>query len=380
MITRQIVKVGLLYQLRLFVDESQMANEDVEQREKILTCLEKEFQKLYPGCRVHSTGSFKNGFGFQHSDLDVCIELEMNNNESSIQILENLAQCLQSNEPLFRIIEIVRNARVPIVRLVHIESDIEVDISVNNLLPIENTRLLKMYSDIDPRVRELGFVVKTLAKKCNICDASRGTLSSYAYILMVIHFLQQVQPPVIPVLQQLPNGLSSNIPNVRKREDWNVYFYDDLKNLNEVWKDYGLNKLSSGELWIEFLRYYTEIFDYDKNIVTIRQIQPLPRSEKGWFHPTIAIEDPFILTHDLTEKLSLRNWFHIHRVFLHARNRFGLQSYNDTIDINESNIEQLEQYDMIASQKFILINICTIFGIVNFGELPPIDIADLNLY
>ncbi|CAF4892430.1 unnamed protein product [Rotaria sp. Silwood1] len=164
MITRQIVKVGLLYQLRLFVDESQMANEDVEQREKILTCLEKEFQKLYPGCRVHSTGSFKNGFGFQHSDLDVCIELEMNNNESSIQILENLAQCLQSNEPLFRIIEIVRNARVPIVRLVHIESDIEVDISVNNLLPIENTRLLKMYSDIDPRVRELGFVVKTLAK------------------------------------------------------------------------------------------------------------------------------------------------------------------------------------------------------------------------
>ncbi|CAF4848875.1 unnamed protein product [Rotaria sp. Silwood1] len=96
-----------------------------------------------------------------------------------------------------------------------------------------------MYSDIDPRVRELGFVVKTLAK-------------------------------------------------------------------NEVWKDYGLNKLSSGELWIEFLRYYTEIFDYDKNIVTIRQFQPLPRSEKGWFHPTIAIEDPFILTHDLTEKLSLR--------------------------------------------------------------------------
>ncbi|CAF3905534.1 unnamed protein product, partial [Rotaria sp. Silwood1] len=164
-----------------------------------------------------------------------------------------------------------------------------------------------MYSDIDPRVRELGFVVKTLAKKCNICDASRGTLSSYAYILMVIHFLQQIQPPVLPVLQQvLPDGLSSDISNDRKLGDWNVYFYDDLKNLNEVWKDCSLNKLSSGELWIEFLRYYTEIFDYDKNIVTIRQFRSLLRSEKGWFHPTIAIEDPFILTHDLTEKLSLR--------------------------------------------------------------------------
>lgn len=68
-----------------------------------------------------------------------------------------------------------------------------------------------------------------------------------------------------------------------------------------------MNKLSSGELWVEFLRYYTEKFNYATNIVTIRQIKPLLRSEKGWFHPTIAIEDPFILTHDLTEKLSLRS-------------------------------------------------------------------------
>jgi hypothetical protein len=38
---------------------------------------------------------------------------------------------------------------------------------------------------------------------CDIGDASRGTLSSYAYIIMVIHFLQQIQPPVLPVLQQV---------------------------------------------------------------------------------------------------------------------------------------------------------------------------------
>ncbi|CAF4090235.1 unnamed protein product [Rotaria sp. Silwood2] len=134
--------------------------------------------------------------------------------------------------------------------------------------PIENTRLLKMYSDIDPRVRELGFVMKNLAK--------------------------------------LNDGLSTNVPNVRKCGNWNVYFYDNLNNINQVWKGYGLNKLSSGELWIEFLRYYTERFDYETNIVTIRQDKPLLRLEKGWFHPTIAIEDPFCLTHNLTDKLSLK--------------------------------------------------------------------------
>ncbi len=40
-------------------------------------------------------------------------------------------------------------------------------------------------------------------QRCDIGDASRGSLSSYAYILMVLYFLQQRQPPVIPVLQEV---------------------------------------------------------------------------------------------------------------------------------------------------------------------------------
>jgi hypothetical protein len=46
-------------------------------------------------------------------------------------------------------------------------------------------------------------MAKLLAKQCEIGDASRGSLSSYAYTLMVIHYLQQVKPPVIPVLQEV---------------------------------------------------------------------------------------------------------------------------------------------------------------------------------
>ena len=44
-------------------------------------------------------------------------------------------------------------------------------------------------------------MVKNLAKRCDIGDASRGSLSSYAYILMLLHYLQQCNPPVIPCLQ-----------------------------------------------------------------------------------------------------------------------------------------------------------------------------------
>ena len=43
----------------------------------------------------------------------------------------------------------------------------------------------------------------TMIQVCDMCDASSGSLSSYAYILMLIHYLQRAQPPVIPVLQEV---------------------------------------------------------------------------------------------------------------------------------------------------------------------------------
>lgn len=38
---------------------------------------------------------------------------------------------------------------------------------------------------------------------CDIGDASSGSLSSYAHVLLMFHYLQHTTPPVIPVLQQV---------------------------------------------------------------------------------------------------------------------------------------------------------------------------------
>jgi DNA polymerase sigma len=47
----------------------------------------------------------------------------------------------------------------------------------------------------------MALYLKTWAKEVHINGASRGFLSSYALILMIIAFLQQTQPPVLPCLQ-----------------------------------------------------------------------------------------------------------------------------------------------------------------------------------
>ena len=84
--------------------------------------------------------------------------------------------------------------------------------------------MLRTYTSIDPRVKTLGYVVKEFAKRCDIGDASRGSLSSYAYILMLIYYLQQVQPPVVPVLQEIHDGTVSN------RFPFEIQFHEFFRN------------------------------------------------------------------------------------------------------------------------------------------------------
>lgn len=61
-------------------------------------------------------------------------------------VLEKLLQTLQSNTDLFRDVEFVRGARVPIIRSIHSLFNIEVDISLNNtLVCILHFYLIKLF-------------------------------------------------------------------------------------------------------------------------------------------------------------------------------------------------------------------------------------------
>ena len=63
--------------------------------------------------------------------------------------------------------------------------------------------MLRWYTRVDDRLLKLGHVVKLWARNNGLNDASMGTVSSYAWIMMLIHFLQRTTPPVLPYLQQV---------------------------------------------------------------------------------------------------------------------------------------------------------------------------------
>ena len=87
-------------------------------------------------------------------------------------------------------------------------------------------------------------------------------------------------------------------------DGWDCWFNRDLKQLSELWPHYKKNQQTVGELWLGFLRYYTEVFDWDNHVVCIREIEPLTRRSKNWTKHRLAIEDPFELSHNLAAGVS----------------------------------------------------------------------------
>uniref|UniRef100_A0A8C3RMT1 RNA uridylyltransferase n=1 Tax=Chelydra serpentina TaxID=8475 RepID=A0A8C3RMT1_CHESE len=278
------------------------------------------------GSRLCLFGSSKNGFGFRDSDLDICMTLEGHENAEKLnckEIIEGLAKILKKHPGLKNILPIT-TAKVPIVKFEHRRSGLEGDISLYNTLAQHNTRMLATYAAIDPRVQYLGYTMKVFAKRCDIGDASRGSLSSYAYILMVLYFLQQRNPPVIPVLQEIFDG--KQIPQ-RMVDGWNAFFFDDMEELKKRLPSLGKNTESLGELWLGLLRFYTEEFDFKEYVISIRQKKLLTTFEKQWTSKCIAIEDPFDLNHNLGAGVSRKMTNFIMKAFINGRKLFGTPFY-----------------------------------------------------
>ncbi|XP_041374641.1 terminal uridylyltransferase 4-like [Gigantopelta aegis] len=304
-------------------DNFGLTDEEIKERERIVAELEELINDtIFDDAELVLFGSTYNGFGLKRSDLDISMTYYSEPSGEDMDygsIVNDLAEWLEEQDGVCNI-RAIPTAKVPIVRFKHERSGLPCDISLYNTLAQNNSQLLEMYSHVDPRVKVLGYAFKKFTKVCDIDDAAHGGLSSYAYILMLIHYLQQCHPPVLPVLQELYDG---DVKPVKMIDDCNAWFFDDLEKLPAVWKDYGTNKQNVGELWLGLFRYYTEEFNYKEQIVCIRQKLPMLRFGKHWSTKSIAIEDPFDLEHNLGGGLSGGMNRNIFDAFVDGRQFYG---------------------------------------------------------
>ena len=75
-----------------------------------------------------------------------------------------------------------------------------------NRLAVCNSKLLSSYCHIDSRFRHLSYAIRSWATVQAIAGKSAFQLTKYAWTVMLVHFLQQCDPPVLPCLQERRTG------------------------------------------------------------------------------------------------------------------------------------------------------------------------------
>jgi len=207
-ITTEVHKQLTISSDKIF-DELCPSEEYMASREAVRKRLEKIVQQsgaLPPTTKILVFGSSRNGFGTINSDLDMCLSLPddfvLEDPAAAMGLVAESLEKAGMKEVNARL-----TSRIPIVMFEDCETGIECDISMQNPLAVLNTDLLRTYSGCDPRVRKLAYVIKRWVKARKINSPSNGTLSSYGYILMLLHFLQT--QGVVPNLQRLPDSEGS---------------------------------------------------------------------------------------------------------------------------------------------------------------------------
>ncbi|XP_054630538.1 poly(A) RNA polymerase GLD2 [Dunckerocampus dactyliophorus] len=255
---------------------------DLLRKEMCRSWLQQDMLRVFEAGRLYMTGSTMSGLASRSSDADLCYVLHENKTTHPVTVLSALKRMMKSlsyvEQP-----QLIR-AKVPILRFREKGSNLEFDLNVNNTVGIRNTFLLRSYAYADPRIRPLILVIKKWARHHQINDASRGTLSSYTLVLMVLHYLQTLKEPVLPSLQRdypecfdpsleidmIPEG-AKNIPPYNSQ-----------------------NNSSLGTLLLGFLRYYATEFSWRKKVISVRDAKAFPKQNAvKWRDKFISVEEPF---------------------------------------------------------------------------------------
>ena len=280
----------------------------IEFQVEICKFLERTFQELYPDCSLHIYGSNNNGFGTKRSDMDLALLMDLKkyplkNPEDYNHLLNIIGSetelkdtherivfsqlCEKLHEIEAENIDMRYSARVRIINFQtpkKVRKLIEIDLCINNQVAVYNTQLLKTYSLINERVPRLGVAVKIWAKARDIADPRNGSLSSYAYIILVIYYLQNTNPPILPNLQQ-------NYTETLQVGEHNCTFnpnYSDFERFGQI------NQESLGELLFGFFKFYA-FFDWETVSVDIRNKERCENNSSK----SISIKDPFENNRDL---------------------------------------------------------------------------------
>ncbi|CAJ1344446.1 unnamed protein product, partial [Effrenium voratum] len=258
--------VELTQQLLHFAKDRQVTQKELEAKQLLLRRVKGVANRICKlqgrdggGFRMQVTpfGSSVTGCGESGADVDAVLHANVSmGKRKCLKFLQMLRGLLRKQG--VQVIGPVGH-RVPILKLQL--NGLDCDLSCGNLLPLLNTQLLRLYAELMPQMAVLCILVKRWAKTQGIGSVMTGGLSSYAWTLMVVYYLQV------------------------------THSLDSLHQLCEEEAS---------------LLFYAEDFDWQNELVSVRRGCFSVREESmvTWRDGLINIEDPVEITRNLNFALS----------------------------------------------------------------------------
>ncbi|XP_023070707.1 poly(A) RNA polymerase GLD2 isoform X3 [Piliocolobus tephrosceles] len=247
-ITLPEAKDKLSQQILELFETCQQQISDLKKKELCRTQLQREIQLLFPQSRLFLVGSSLNGFGTRSSDGDLCLVVkeepcffQVNQKTEARHILTLVHKhfCTRLSGYIERP-QLIR-AKVPIVKFRDKVSCVEFDLNVNNVVGIRNTFLLRTYA--------------------------------YPLPEPILPSLQKIYPESFsPAIQlHLVHQAPCNVPPYLSKNESNL-----------------------GDLLLGFLKYYATEFDWNSQMVSVREAKAIPRPDGiEWRNKYICVEEPF---------------------------------------------------------------------------------------
>ena len=88
-------------------------------------------------------------------------------------------------------VTLIPHARVAVVKFRDRNDGLDIDLVINKRIAIHNSDLIKDYmaADRSGKIKKVALLVKSLVKVHHIGDASAGTMSSYSWVVLLLHTL-----------------------------------------------------------------------------------------------------------------------------------------------------------------------------------------------
>uniref|UniRef100_A0A8C7FSZ8 Terminal uridylyl transferase 7 n=1 Tax=Oncorhynchus kisutch TaxID=8019 RepID=A0A8C7FSZ8_ONCKI len=304
----QVAAVGMA--LEGVVRERGMSDQDVENRQKIVSNMQEVLTAVLPEVKLRLYGSSCTKFGFKDSDVNIDIQFPPHMHQPDVLLLvqkslSNLSDGCCCCRP----------------------SGLVCKVSAGNDNACLTTSFLFELSSREPLLLPLVLGFRHWAWICHVDRAEEGGLPSYVLALMVIYFLQQRKRPVLPAYL----GHEIKDFSISRLHDFSLTYMEDGC---VHWGYYPVSKDSSsppetifregkaplvfqsavsppsvGLLWVEMLRFYSLEFNMTECVISVRTSLVLSRDAKDWPKKRIAVEDPFAVKRNVARTLNSQQMY-----------------------------------------------------------------------